>query len=155
MGGAGKNTWLHIFNELQESVYAQQVLCSITADMTTRDVFARQVACMTLHRENCETAFYRMIAAGHLTRLQAGEDPAELVQAAISALRTAAEHDTRGQRALRALTAPTPEMETWLLAAGNWHQRREYWLRRAMSSIESYATGGALDSMEDSSAADF
>ncbi|MCY0870367.1 MAG: hypothetical protein OWT27_07230 [Firmicutes bacterium] len=154
MGSAGRNAWLHVFNELQESVYAQQVLCSITVDMATRDVFARQTACMTLHRENYETTFHRTVAAGHLSRLQAGEDAAELVQAATSALRLAALHDARGHRALKALTAPTPDTETWLLAAANWHQRREYWLRRAIASIESCAANGDWDSAEGSPAAD-
>ncbi len=131
------SVWVHVKNELLESVHAEQALCSIIAEMLLLPQFRSQAGTREVYQENYETSLLRNIAVGHLTRLQAGEPQTRLVPLTVEALATAARHDHRCHSAIRTLTAATPDDQVWLRAANNWREQREYWLHRAAATLKS------------------
>ncbi len=132
-----RSVWVHVKNELLESVHAEQAFCSIVAEMLLLPQFRSQSSVTDAYRENFETSLLRNIAVGHLTRLQAGEPQTRLVVLTVEALATAVLHDRLCHRALQTLAASTPDDQVWLRAANNWREQREHWLRRAASTLKS------------------
>lgn len=131
------SVWVHVKNELLESVHAEQAYCSIIAEMLLLPQFGSQAGASEAYRENYETSLLRNIAVGHLTRLQAGEPQTRLAALTVEALAKAVTHDRRCHAALQTLTATTPEDQVWLRAANNWREQREHWLRRAAATLKS------------------
>ncbi len=132
-----RSVWVHVKNELLESVHAEQAFCSIIAEMMLLPQFRSQSGVTDAYRENYETSLLRNIAVGHLTRLQAGEPQTRLVVLTVESLATAVLHDRLCNTALQTLAATTPDDQVWLRAANNWREQREYWLRRAASTLKS------------------
>lgn len=131
-----RSEWVHVKNELMESVYAEQVFCSIVTEMKLMPQFQNQPALAGIHRENYETSYHRNTAVGNLSRLQAGEANVTLVLMTVECLAEAARHDNSAESSLGQMHAATPDDQVWLRAAANWHARRSWWVRRAAASLQ-------------------
>lgn len=131
-----RSAWVHVKNELMESVHAEQVFCSIVTEMKRMPQFQHQPALANLHRQNYETSYHRNTAVGHLSRLQAGEPSVALILMTVECLAEAARHDKSAQAALDQIQAATPDDQVWLRAAANWHARRSWWGRRTAASLQ-------------------
>ena len=137
---SARSAWVHVKNELLESVHAEQVFCSLVSEMKYMPQFQSQPALAELHKENYETSYHRNTAVGNLSRLQAGEAHDLPVLMTIECLVETARHDRLGEKALAAIRAAAPEDQVWLRAAQNWHERREYWTRRAADTLRGHVS---------------
>lgn len=135
-GSTTRRVWVHVKNELLESVHSEQAFCSLVAEMLYMPTFQHQPALAELHRKNFETSHRRNTVAGNLARLQAGEEHEALVFMTIEYLVKTAMHDTASTALLAQLTADTPDDQVWLRAAAHWHESRQLWTRRAAATLK-------------------
>lgn len=98
-----------ILNHLEQSIHAEQFICSIVTEMKYMPPFKNQIALKKIHKENYQTSYHRNTADGNLKRLisGAGQSEHQLVLMTVECFLEADEHDQNIEDALQLMSANT------------------------------------------------
>ncbi|KPV42940.1 hypothetical protein [Alicyclobacillus ferrooxydans] len=142
----------NVIRYLDMSILAEQVFCSIVAEMQNDPNLRDRGAWSVLEQANRATTYYRSTAGGHLRRLLWGADAdtSELFSLTVGCLVEAKAHDKEAEHALVDLDDDPAVNRPMLNAALKWHSRRKIELKhtalglRAALPRDVWETGVAL-----------
>ncbi|WAH38747.1 hypothetical protein [Alicyclobacillus dauci] len=145
-----RTAYSDVLNQIELSIKAEQVFCSIVTQMKYLPQFTDQAALRTVHRENYQTSYHRNTAAGNLERLVAGDSDELLILMTVECFIETRQHDKVAETALGNIAVTAPEDKKWIVAATEWHRRRKQHLKyaartlRAMIGSELWNKGASL-----------
>lgn len=120
-----------VLSQVEQSIKAEQVFCSIVTQMKYLPQFTGQAALNKVHRENYETSYHRNTAAGNLERLVFGESDELLILMTVECFIEARQHDKTAAASLEKIVATSSEDQQWIIVATEWHKRRRQYLKSA------------------------
>ncbi|RIV24708.1 hypothetical protein D2Q93_06395 [Alicyclobacillaceae bacterium I2511] len=123
---------------LGQSIYAEQMFCSFTAEMNSLPIKANSSVRTLLETQNQKTSYYRNLAAGHLRRLlvDPGLNPNDTLQWVVQSLVVLRSLDAQATAALADVPPQMPAEQALVAAAKVWNRRRQRGLKYAARTLQ-------------------
>ncbi len=132
--------WNFVLNSLQQSLYAEQMVCSMSTQLfhipETRDLEGNE----EMHSHLVPASYHRVTATGSAQRIVNGEREGSIFATLAACVQNASRRDEQVRRGLFVMRdAATPRYKPFIQTIIAWQERAEFHLQAARRQIAQFA----------------
>lgn len=130
------NNWGHILTLLHRSLYAEEMVCSMSTELfhipKTKDLKGNP----EMHNHLVPASYHRVTAVGSSQRLVDGEERQSIVETLVACIINAENEDKKVCKGLKTMEEnASPEFKSFIKVIIKWQEQAESYLNQAKESL--------------------